>query len=255
MPSRVEIVTRAIAPVRADVVDHPITRALADAKSLVPVRTFMEHHVYAVWDFMWLLSALRQRFTCPGLPWVPPDNRVAARLVNEIALGEESDLAPDGQYCSHFDWYRAAMREVGADTSVIDDAVAKATIQFANPVTAMIDAGAPAAAVRFSRQSWEFAGATDATLVGAFCFGRETLIPAMFAPLMVGTDGLLLAYLERHIEIDGEHGPMTEHLVTEVCQTDPAAWLQLIAGARAALVARRRLWDDTLQAIQQTGPR
>lgn len=250
MPSRVDIVDRAVQHVRDQVVDHPLAGALADAKSLAAVRTFTEHHVWAVWDFMWLLGALRQRFTCTTVPWTPPASATAARLVNEIVVGEESDEHPHGGHISHFGWYVEAMHELGADTVPIHAAHYKVAAGAA-PLDAMQEAQAPAAAIRFTTRTLDFVAADDATLLGAFCFGRETLIPEMFGPLSRGVGSLLLEYMDRHIEIDGEHGPLTERLVADVCRDDPTAWLHLIGGARAALVARRRLWDDTLTAIQE----
>lgn len=111
MPSRVDIVDRAIEPVRHQVVNHPIVGALQGRNHVAAARTFVEHHVWAVWDFMWLLGALRQRFTCTTVPWIPPASATAARLVNEIVVGEESDEYPQGGHISHFGWYVAADRK------------------------------------------------------------------------------------------------------------------------------------------------
>ena len=53
------------------------------------------------------------------IPWMPPAKPTAARLINEIVLGEESDETPSG--CrSHYEIYRDAMEETSAPTLWID---------------------------------------------------------------------------------------------------------------------------------------
>ena len=67
-------------------------------KSLADLHIFMEHHVYAVWDFMSLIKSL-QHHVCPSTEcWVPTKWARAgvARLINEIVLGEESDVDMSG---------------------------------------------------------------------------------------------------------------------------------------------------------------
>src|SRR5271169_5874936 len=87
---------------RAALLDHPL---YAQVASVADLRRFMEDHVFAVWDFMSLLKRLQQDMTCIRVPWFPADNAKAARLINDIVIGEETDVDPDGSYVSHLDLY------------------------------------------------------------------------------------------------------------------------------------------------------
>jgi hypothetical protein len=88
-------------------------------QSQADLQVFMEHHVFAVWDFMSLMKALQRGLTCIDLPWSPVGNPETRRLINEIVWGEESDVDAQGTAASHFELYLGAMAEIGADTQPI----------------------------------------------------------------------------------------------------------------------------------------
>jgi hypothetical protein len=229
---------------------HPVFAALHSVDDL---RRFMEWHVFAVWDFLSLLKRLQRDLTCLTLPWTPPANPRAARLINEIVLGEETDLMPDGRAFSHFELYRAAMDEVGADAGCID-AFLECLAQGVSLEAAIARAGVPAPVAAFVRSTLKTAlsGDLDQTL-GSFFHGRENVIPAMFAGLLaqwgVTRDQapLFVHYLERHIEVDAEqHGPAAAILIEEVVGEDPVRQHALLTAALAALRQRAALWDGLL---------
>lgn len=72
----------------------------------------MEHHVFAVWDFMSLLKALQEKFTKTTTPWYPVGNPEIRYLINEIVLAEESDLNFYGKHQSHFEMYLDAIEKL-----------------------------------------------------------------------------------------------------------------------------------------------
>jgi Protein of unknown function (DUF3050) len=239
----------ALASERASLVEHSIYRRLATLEDL---RTFMEHHVFAVWDFMSLVKSLQREFTCVDVPWVPRGPAEARRLVNEIVLGEESDEDGSGGYVSHFEMYRAAMEEAGCDTSRIDEFVLR--IGRGEPVAgALLGSRAPEPARAFVLSTFEtIESRSPPRIAASFTVGREDIIPDLFVRLVDGIDhesgGRLRGfhhYLTRHISIDADrHGPMAVRLLEQLCGCDLNRWAEAFSAARAALRARRMLWDQ-----------
>src|SRR5579859_1220403 len=104
---QIERLNKEIEPIRSKVISHQIYRSLG---TLNAIRTFMEHHVFAVWDFMSLLKSLQRELTCVTVPWVPTGATGSRRLINDIVLVEESDGLGGGSI-SHFELYLAGMRQ------------------------------------------------------------------------------------------------------------------------------------------------
>jgi hypothetical protein len=213
------------------------------------LRAFMESHVFAVWDFMSLLKALQVRLTCVEVPWRPTKWPESRRFINEIVLGEESDLF-EGRAISHFELYLEAMREAGANVA---------------PMLFVLESGdgldlstIPPAAAKFMRSTFDLIHSGGVhELAAAFTFGREDVIPDMFRSLVRdlnarqgGRFAKFQWYLERHIEVDGEdHGPLSLRMVADLCGDDARLWSEAAMAAEEALLARIALWDGILAAL------
>jgi len=233
---------------REKLLGHPVYGLVDSPERL---RRFMEHHVFAVWDFQSLLVALRRSLTGSTIPWLPTPDREARRLVNEIVLDEESDELPDGTHASHFELYLDAMERTGADTGPIERLIAR--LRGGEPLSPALDrAGAPPAAAAFVRRSFAIIDSgSPHRIVAAFTYGREDVIPEMFRPLVAtladrdpASWDRLRYYLERHIEADDEkHAPMCRRIVAGLCGGDARKWAEASATARDSLSARIDLWD------------
>ncbi len=248
-----------IKPLTLELAQHRLYRSFEDIEDL---RSFMQSHVFAVWDFMCLLKTLQRGLTCVDVPWLPSAKAESRRLINEIVFGEESDLY-EGQPLSHFELYRMAMQQCDADTQPIDTFLA-AVLRGTPWPRALANCDAPESARQFVQSTFAVieAGKLHA-IAAAFTFGREDLIPDMFRGFLRDQDEMLggqLAilrwYMERHIEVDGdEHGPMALRMVSELCGDDPVKWSEATDAAVFALNARIALWDgiaDTLKHAAAT---
>jgi len=247
----IDRIHNAIDPARRMVTEHPIYRRIDGRQAMT---AFMEHHVFAVWDFMSLLKSLQRSLTCVDVPWVPRGPATSRRLINDIVLVEESDELGGG-FTSHFELYRTGMAEAGADTTAIDAFLALLS-SGADISMAVRAARVPVPAAEFVSTTFEIiASGPVHCQAAAFAFGREDLIPEMFDQV-IRQDGenaypTFRDYLARHIEVDGEeHTPMAMQMVADLCGEDAVRWAQCADAATRTLRARARLWDGILAAIE-----
>src|SRR5262249_37686533 len=247
----IERLEKAVDEARSRVTSHPLYASLTTHHANV---TFMEHHVFAVWDFMSLLKTLQRNLTCVELPWVPSGPTGSRRLINDIVLVEESDERGDG-FISHFELYLEGMAEAGADTSVIDAFIG--ALRAGRPVLdAVGEVDVPGPAAGFVRLTWGLIESAPVhAQAAAFAFGREDLIPDMFQQVVgvnerVGSLGTFVDYLARHIQVDSEeHTPMAMQMLADLCGEDGTKWVECADTINLALQARFRLWAGILAAI------
>jgi hypothetical protein len=244
----------AIEPTRREVVSHPLYHQLNNMNAVV---TFMEHHVYAVWDFMSLLKTLQRNLTCVQVPWVPSGPTNSRRLINDIVLVEESDERDD-EFISHFELYLEGMHQAGADTGPID-AFIDLLRQGRAVLPSLKEAGAPEPSAEFVATTWEIIEhAPLHCQAAAFAFGREDLIPDMFDQVAaleseIGGLSVFVDYLRRHIQVDSEeHTPMAMQMLAELCQDDSSRLAECEEIMKTALRARVKLWDGIYAKIIQS---
>jgi hypothetical protein len=239
---------------RRQMVEHPVFTAIRDMKSL---RVFMEAHVFAVWDFMSLVKRLQRDLTCIEVPWVPPRDLQAAQLINQIVLGEETDIGPRGEPVSHLELYLGAMREVGANTACFERFLK--AVANGSPLAKAFEHAAVAPFIRgFTSHTLQIAeGAPSLAVMASFFYGREDVIPRMFSNLLkkwrIGADEapMFVYYLNRHIEVDSDqHGPAAKAILAAATANDPRRRFEVLNTACQSIEARIKLWDGLLTSLR-----
>jgi hypothetical protein len=242
-----------LADLRSQLQQHSVFESLA---SIADLRHFMRAHVFAVWDFMSLLKRLQRDLTCVDVPWIPRHDKVAAHLINEIVLGEESDMTPAGEPSSHLDIYLDAMREIGADTTQFTHFLGLVA-RGIDPVDAMHAAGVPEHVRTFVAHTLHVA-VHESTLavMASFFHGRESVIPQMFTALLQRWQiaeeraPMFVFYVKRHIEVDGgSHGPMAQQIIERAVSGDAARQESVLQTAIESVRARIALWDGVQRSL------
>lgn len=254
MNKHVELLKSQIEPLRQQIIDHPLYAQINDVESL---RIFMQYHVFAVWDFMSLLKSLQNELTCTSIPWMPVGNADTRFLINEIVVGEESDVDQFGNRLSHFELYLQGMDQAGASSNHLQEFLQ--VIRSGKNVFEAIQLTPLSSSIQsFLHFTFStIAARKPHVLAAVFTFGREDLIPGMFHSIiedmdqqMPGTIDTFKYYLERHIEVDGDHHSHLALAMTEqLCGNDELKWKEATQASIEALQSRIRLWDGAVADI------
>jgi len=251
---QIEKIKSVIEPLRQEIINHKVYSVI---KNVDDLKIFMEFHVYAVWDFMSLLKTLQNNLTCTEVPWFPRGSADTRFLINEIVVGEESDVDLNGVRKSHFELYLDAMHQCGADTAQIEKFIVQLKSS-GDMESAFRNAGTPPEAREFVEFTFNIIGTNKDYLQSAiFTFGREDLIPGMFVSLVndmyknfPDSISVFKYYLERHIEVDGDHhSHLALEMTSKLCGDKEECWLEAEKATLASLQKRMTLWDGAYRAI------
>lgn len=253
---KIESISKSIESQKKALLSHPLYEKI---QAIEDLHSFLENHVYAVWDFMSLLKALQAKLTCTTTPWIATENPETRYLINEIVLAEESDLTIDGKRQSHFEMYLDAMKSCGADTSEIENFI-KGLIETQNIFISIRKSNLHPNIKEFLDFTFRIIDeGKPHKIAAAFTFGREDLIPSMFTTILKNFQNnfpereldKLIYYFERHIELDADdHGPKALQMVTELCQNDALKWKEVQETSTLALEKRIGLWDAIEEKIE-----
>ncbi|NQX86375.1 MAG: DUF3050 domain-containing protein [Flavobacteriaceae bacterium] len=252
--TRIHTIETELTALRAALNKHPL---YGNLKTIEDIQIFMESHIFAVWDFMSLLKALQNQLTTTSVPWMPAKNPATARFINEIVLGEESDLNAEEQPQSHYEMYLDAMHQINASTANIDNFLKH--LRHGKTIDESLkDSAIEPQTADFIKFTFDIIDSKEAhKIASAFTFGREDIIPDMFYEIIdkSQTDNKdcskLKYYLDRHIELDGdEHGPLSLKMIEELCGDDDSKWNDALEVAKQALQHRIDLWTSITSQIK-----
>ncbi|MCF8428492.1 MAG: DUF3050 domain-containing protein [Bacteroidia bacterium] len=257
MTEQIDKIKNTIEPLRQEIINHKVYGVI---KNIGDLNIFMQYHVYAVWDFMSLLKTLQNNLTCTSVPWFPKGSADTRHLINEIVVGEESDVDLNGIRKSHFELYLDAMKQCGANTAPIVKftAVLKNTGDFE---AAFIASETPKEAQEFVNFTFKIIDSNKDYLQSAiFTFGREDLIPGMFISIVndihknfPDSISVFKYYLERHIEVDGDHhSHLALQMTSNLCGENSPFWNEAEQATIDSLKKRITLWDGAYMEIMNS---
>jgi pyrroloquinoline quinone (PQQ) biosynthesis protein C len=149
------------------------------------------------------------------------------------------------------------MHQCGADTSAIERFVEE--LQRNGDFKAAYSvSNTPIEAQKFVDFTFKIINSQKAYLQSAiFTFGREDLIPGMFISLVndihnnfPDSISTFKYYLERHIEVDGDHhSHLALQMTANLCEEDEQFWKEAEEATIESLQKRIDLWDGVYNQL------
>jgi hypothetical protein len=209
----------------------------------------MEHHVFAVWDFVYLVNELNRRIACS------PAHAKSADLLHSMRREDEGDDDENSQ-SPHFARYLAAMDACRADTQPIKTLLT--TIKAGTPIgLALQSPSIPSPARAFVQQTFAFFDKPTCAIAGAFVFGREAIIPVFFQTLVerfihahCPTYHPMIACISPYLM--GENLSKAQQILVNLCGDDRRKGQEAEQAAISTLQAWQYFLSGSHQAISQS---
>lgn len=253
---RVAYILNEIEDLKSELAAHCLYTKL---QHMEDIHIFMEHHVFAVWDFMSLAKALQLHLDATQVIEKQTDNSKILGFVNGILTGGETDPNKKEIVLSHLEMYLELMDEIGANTTNIKKLIASSAagldIHEAMQIAQLTDE---------QQRILNFTQTIIATneihkIAVAATLVPEGMISNRFLKILKETeerDNLLVPkfknYLNRYKAIDGnDYGLLSLEMVTHFCDSDGKKWVDILDIAMKTLSHRIYLWDAIVDEIDQ----
>lgn len=246
---------REIQPLREKIINHPI---YDEIRTIDDLKVFMEHHVFAVWDFMSALKVMQQKLTSIHIPWIPKGNPNTRFLINSIVLEEESGLDQHGNRTSHFELYLEAMKQAGCDMIPVLTLLEKLK-EGKSFSSSLYSSNILGSAEKFIRNTVETSILGDKIYLQAavFTFGRRNLLPDMFVNFVdeLGLNNPNISIFKYYIGLHARNkladlSNLAVEMTIELCGSDEQKWTEATYAVKRSLHARLELWDSILETLR-----
>ena len=77
-PQRLKL-EKSLETTRAEIMNHRLYERISNEKQIC---TFMEYHIFSVWDFQSLIKSLQKQLTYVSTPWLPTKDTEALSLIH-----------------------------------------------------------------------------------------------------------------------------------------------------------------------------
>jgi hypothetical protein len=243
-----------VQPLQEKLLNHSVFNEI---ESLDDLNTFLEHHVYFVWDEMSILKALQRDLTCTSIPWIPKKNPNTRRYVNELVLERESGNKVSETVQSEYELFLEVMRTSNADPSGIERLVV--LLSRGENINILLDQlDIPKAARAYLEFSYKTIEAKDDhKVLATYVFGKQTLISEKFLKTLDALNNkfpvdltLQLQYFEpKVVKETGREEENVKRIFEEICGSDAEKWDDVAEFADQALQKRINLLDDIKDTI------
>lgn len=214
------------------------------------LKSFMEHHVYAVWDYMSLLKALQERFTKTTSPWFPVGDPEVRYLINKLVLARETGVNYYGKRQSRFEMYLASMKAAGADTGKTESFLEQ-VIHGTDIFLVIATCDLPVSIRQFLKNTFDIISeGKPHKIAAAFTYGRTDIFPENFSEKIKDLqqrfpedDLRPVSYYFESLKDQRNLAESATALVEELCGTDKQKWEEVKQTSLTCLKSRSALWN------------